>query len=71
MQYRRNLKVAGKDILTVIFYIVIQCFFFFFLHLFIHLTNVFRDTTIYLKDPGARLLNRKDIVLALTEFIIG
>lgn len=70
MQYRRNLKVAGKDILTVIFYIVIQCFFF-FLRLFIHLTNVFRDTTIYLKDPGARLLNRKDIVLALTEFIIG
>lgn len=69
MQYRCNLKVAGKDILTVIFYIVIECFF--FLHLFIHLTNVFRDTTIYLKDPGARLLNRKDIVLALTEFIVG
>lgn len=72
MQYRCNLNVAGKDILT---YCDIlhshSVLFFFFWQLFIHLANVFRDTTIYLQDPGATLLNRKDIVLALTEFIIG
>ena len=69
MQYRCNLNVAGKDILTYCYFL--HSAFFFFWHLFIHLANVFRDTTIYLQDPGATLLNRKDIVLALTEFIIG
>ena len=74
MQYRCNLEVAGKDILTccdILHSHSVLFLFFFFLHLFIYLANVFRGTTIYLQDPGARLLNRKDIVLALTEFIIG
>lgn len=70
MQYRCNLNVAGKDILTYCDILHSHSVLFFW-QLFIHLANVFRDTTIYLQYPGATLLNRKDIVLALTEFIIG
>ena len=72
MRYRCKLEVAGKDVLTCCDILHSHSvLFFFFLHLFIYPANVFRGTTIYLQDPGARLLNRKDIVLALTEFIIG
>lgn len=78
MQYRCNLKVAGKGILTYsdILHSLSVLFFFFFLPFapIYSLSKCFQRYCYVpgtMQDSGARLLNRKDIVLALTEFIIG